>query len=323
MKFQPAFGLKNRHIQTSYASIFRKPLNFPVEIEKFLLSDGDFVDAYWYRADNKEEAKAVVVLFHGLTGSFFSPYIQGAMEALHKEGFCCVVMHFRGCSGRDNRKIRSYHSGDTADALEFLHAIKERYLEQKIFAVGYSIGANMLLKLLGEEKENAPIDAAVAVSAPMVLDICADTMQRGVSRFYQERLLKDLRYALKKKYARYDIEKVIGLKKEELKQIKSFWEFDELYTAKVHGFSSAKEYYKKSSAKQYLRDIVIPTLIIHAKDDPFTTEAVIPKKNEVSEAVSLEISEFGGHVGFIAGTALKPVYWLDQRITRYFQERVD
>jgi len=171
--FQPSFFFKNRHIQTLYPSIFRKIPTHNFEIEKFELSDGDFIECYWYKKINKSLNRPIVILFHGLEGSFKSPYIQGTMKELYANGFDSVVMHFRSCSGVMNKKANSYHSGKTDDALEFLESLKVNYTSSKIFAVGYSLGGNMLLKLLGELAQNSFITAAVSVSAPMELDICA------------------------------------------------------------------------------------------------------------------------------------------------------
>ncbi len=320
MNFQPSFLLKNRHIQTIYASLFRKlpPLDF--EVETFWLSDGDFIEAYWHKITEHTNTTPIVILFHGLAGSYKSPYIQGAVAALSSVGFSTAVMHFRGCSGRDNLKARSYHSGETHDAKEFLATVHARYPQAKLFAVGYSLGANMLLKLLGEEKENSLLSAAVAVSAPMLLDVSASQMNKDLSHFYQRLLLKDLNAALEKKYAKHDMQKLIGLEKKDIKKLKNFRLFDEAYTAKINGFDSAQDYYEKSSSKQYLINIQTPTLIIHAKDDPFMTPEVIPKKEDVSRKVELEILENGGHVGFISGTLFKPRYWLDTRVVGFLQE---
>ncbi len=323
MNFQPSFLLKNRHVQTIYASLFRKlpPLDF--EVETFWLSDGDFIEAYWHKITEHTNTTPIVILFHGLAGSYKSPYIQGAVAALGSAGFSTVVMHFRGCSGKDNLKARSYHSGDTGDAKEFIKALHARYPQAKLFALGYSLGANMLLKLLGEEKGNSLLSAAVAVSAPMLLNVSASQMNRGLSHFYQRLLLKDLNAALEKKYEKHDMQKRISLEKKDIKKLKNFRLFDEAYTAKINGFASAQDYYEKSSSKQYLINIQTPTLIIHAKDDPFMTPEVIPKKEEVSRKVELEILENGGHVGFISGTLFKPRYWLDTRVVSYLQQHLN
>jgi len=322
MNFQASFLLKNPHIQTIYASLFRKDMHLEFEKERFSLSDGDFVDAYWYKVKEHTASTPIAILFHGLAGSYKSPYIQGVVKSLNQEGISAVLMHFRGCSGEDNCMARSYHSGDTTDAKEFIYSVAKHYPHAMLFGVGYSLGANMLLKLLAEEKKNIPLKAAVAVSAPMLLDVCADKMNRGFSRFYQKRLLNDLRIALNKKYEKHDMEKLLDLKKEDIPKLTNFWEFDEAYTSKINGFKSAQDYYTKSSSKQYLKDIQCETLIIHSKDDPFMTPEVIPNKDEVSKSVTLEILEHGGHVGFVSGSIFKPEYWLEKRITNFIKEKI-
>lgn len=318
--FQAGFGLSSPHLQTIYSSLFRKHSQIKFEIEDFYLSDGDFLQAYWLKTnkDSKQTQTPLVVLFHGLAGSYESSYIQGMMLNLTNAGYNTVLMHFRGCSGVQNLLARSYHSGDTEDAKEFIQSLKSRDPNSKIFCIAYSLGANMLLKLLGEMDENSQIQKAVAISPPMLLDVCANRMNKGFSRYYQYRLLKDLKSALNKKYDKHEMQKLLNLKRQDIKKLKTFWEFDDAYTAPIHGFSSAREYYKKSSSRQFLKDIQTPTLIIHAKDDPFMTQEVIPSKDELSDFVILELSKNGGHVGFVGGSFLKPEYWLEQRVLEYF-----
>ncbi|UCN00339.1 hydrolase [Sulfurimonas sp. SWIR-19] len=321
MNFKPSFLLKNRHLQTLYASLFRKVLVKNFEIETFTLSDGDFLECYWKKIDNHTKTTPVVILFHGLAGSYKSPYIQGTVKELKEAGFSSVVMHFRGCSGKQNLKPRSYHSGDTQDAFEFIQAVSKRYPRAKIFSVGFSLGANMLLKLLGEKHSTCKLTAAVAVSAPMLLDKCATHINKGFAKFYQKILLKDLKRDLEKKYESFNMEQIISLQRNEIKKLKNFWEFDNAYTAPVHGFCSAREYYKKSSCRQYLKEIKIPTLIIHAKDDPFMPATVLPTKDEISQSVHLEISEHGGHVGFVSGSIFHPEYWMEKKVVKFFYLR--
>lgn len=317
--FKPAFGISNKHLQTVYATLFRKPIKLKYEIEIFPLQDGDFLECYWHKTNKQNVNNPLVILFHGLAGSYQSPYIQGVMQELGRYGFDSVLMHFRGCSGNDNKLPRSYHSGDSGDALEFAHALKKRFQNRNIYAVGYSLGANMLLKLLGEEGRNSPFDKAVAVSAPMQLKLCADSMNRGFSRYYQHRLVKDLNIALEKKYDKHPMQELIHLQREDVNRIKTFWEFDDAYTAPIHGFASAKDYYTRSSSRQFLKHITTPTLIIHSKDDPFMTPDVIPRTDELSNSITMELTQKGGHVGFVSGTLLKPEYWLEKRIVEYFK----
>ncbi len=316
-QFKPAFGLKNRHLQTLFASLFKKISLTDFAIETFILSDGDFVECYWQKINHHQENTPIAILFHGLAGSYKSPYIQSTMKELKEAEFSSVLMHFRGCSGKQNLKPKSYHSGDTQDAYEYISSIKKRYPQAKIFAVGFSLGANMLLKLLGEKKDKCQLNAAIGVSAPLQLDVCSSYMNKGFSKFYQKLLLKDLKKDLDKKYDHFEMEELLHVKRNDIKELNTFWVFDDAYTAPIHGFTSAQDYYTKSSAKQFLKDIQIPTLIIHAKDDPFMPLQIIPNQNEVSQAVTLQISEYGGHVGFISGSFFAPKYWLPMRVVEF------
>lgn len=316
--FNPSFTLKNRHIQTLYSTFFRKLPNLSLEIETYPLEDGDFLECHWYNKPELNSNKPIIILFHGLAGSYKSPYIQGVMSEAKKNGFASVLMHFRGCSGKENRLPRSYHSGDSGDALSWINTVSSRFPNSKIFTVGYSLGGNMMLKLLGELGKDSPITASVSVSAPLELDRCADAIDNGFSKLYQWHLLKSLKSSLTRKFEKHNMESLVTIKKENIKDITTFWEFDEAYTAPVHKFDSAQDYYTKCSSRQFLKDIVTPTLIIHSSDDPFMDETIIPKPNELSKSVTLELSKYGGHVGFIEGTLLNPHYWLEKRILSFF-----
>ena len=317
-KFKPAFGLTNRHLQTIYSSFFRKNKNLDIEIETFTLSDGDFVEAYWLDKPQPNSTTPIVVIFHGLEGSYDSPYINGIMYTLRKAGFACVLMHFRSCSGKLNLKAKVYHSGQTEDAKEFIESLHQRFVSNDLFAIGYSLGGNMLLKLLGECGDKTPLKSAISVCAPLDLAICSDKISQGFSSFYEKKMLDNLKVTLLLKYEQHDMENLISLKKEEVKNIKTIKEFDEVYTSKINGFENASNYYKLCSSKQFLKDIKIKTLLIHSKDDPFMTQEILPTKKELGSFVTLEVQENGGHLGFISGSIFKPVYWLDERIVSYF-----
>ena len=309
--------MANSHIQTVYASLFRKPLNISFTKKQFFLSDGDFLECYWHETNRQINNTPLVILFHGLAGSYKSPYIQGVVQELSNNGFNSVLMHFRGCTGNDNKLPRSYHSGDSGDALAWLNVVSAQFSHSKLFGVGYSIGGNMLLKLLGELGKKSPLSAAVSVSAPLQLDICADAMNRGFSKLYQHILLKSLNHSLEQKFEKHDMQRWIKIAKSDVSKIKTFWEFDGAYTAPIHGFTSAQDYYTRCSSKQFLKSIQTPTLIIHSSDDPFMTPAVLPKKEELSTEITFELSAHGGHVGFIAGSFLQPDYWLEKRIIHF------
>jgi predicted alpha/beta-fold hydrolase len=313
--FKPPFYLKNPHIQTTYATLFRKPIELAIQKEIFEFEDGDFVQTYYLWHHNKNAP--IVVLFHGLAGSYHSPYIQGMMAQLNTQGFHCVLMHFRGCGDLPNRLPRSYHSGETQDATTFINFLATTYKPPKLFAIGYSLGANMLLKLLGEQQNTTPLDGAIAVSPPLKLDLCADAINRGFSRYYQYRLVQDLKLALKQKYQLFDMNKYISLKEEDIEKISTFWEFDEAYTAPIHGFRSAQEYYTKCSSFQFLQKITKPTLLIHAKDDPFMTPEILPNTQQLSSSITFALQEHGGHVGFVQGGEIP--YWLEETLTHFLR----
>ena len=229
-------------------------------------------------------------------------------------------MHFRYCSGVMNLKPIAYPSGKTDDALEYIDSIKQRFPDAKLFSVGFSLGANMMLKLLGELSEASPFTASVSVSAPIKLDLSSNRINKGLSKYYQKYLLKNLNKLLEDKYENHDMKSLIGLKKEDVKKLSTLWEFDEAYTAPIHGFDSAQDYYDKSSSAQYLKYIKTPTLIIHSKDDPFMPKEILPTQDEISSSIKLEIYENGGHVGFVDGSIFKPEFFLEKRIPNYFNK---
>ena len=238
---------------------------------------------------------------------------------MNANGYSAVLMHFRGCAVKENLLARSYHSGDSGDAKEFIEHVHKLFPTSKLYAVGYSLGANMLLKLLGEQQASSLLDKAVAISAPMQLDICANYINKGFAKYYQSILVKALNSRLYSKYDTHDMESLINLKRRDVYKLKTFWEFDEAYTAPIHGFASAQDYYTKSSAKQFLKDIHTPTLIIHALDDPFMSADILPSQKEISKSVTLEVSENGGHIGFVGGTIFKPEYLLEKRIISFLK----
>jgi predicted alpha/beta-fold hydrolase len=176
----------------------------------------------------------------------------------------------------------------------------------------------MLLKLLGELQDNLLISKSVSVSAPLDLEICANTLNQGSSKLYQTYLMKFLKNSLLQKYQQYPMQKYIGINEEEVKKLKTFWEFDDVYTAPINGFRTAKNYYDKASSKPYLKHIKTKTLIIQALDDPFMTPDIIPTKEELSDAITLEVYKNGGHVGFVSGTFFKANYWLEDRVMEFF-----
>ncbi len=308
--FKPAWWCRGPHGQTLWARLARRPPHVALWRERLELPDGDFIDLDW----TEKSSGPIVVVLHGLEGSSDSPYARGLLQAVERRGWRGVVMHFRGCSGEPNRLARSYHSGDTDD-LDFLAAtLRRREPHTPLATVGFSLGGNVLLKWLGKAGSVTPLHAAVAVSVPFVLHGAAARLQQGFSRLYQWQLLRSLRDSVDAKRRHMEL----PLKIRDLSELKNFRDFDEYVTAPLHGFDSADHYYTVSSSRQYLGGITVPTLLLHASDDPFMTESAIPRPDELSESVILELSPHGGHVGFVAGVwPWRPRYWLDERIPAY------
>ena len=326
--FKAAWWLKNPHLQTIYPALIRQPPLLAIRRERLITPDQDFIDIDWYG----EKHQPLVILLHGLAGSSRSGYINGLQRSLSNHGFRSVALNFRGCSGEYNHTARCYHSGETEDIHFLYQTLRQREPSTKIAAIGFSLGGNILLKWLGEKGQQLSLFAAVAVSVPFVLNACATKLDQGFSKIYCRHLLGELKEYIRAKH-RYllDINQHEEASKlallGDLADINSFWQYDDRVVAKLHGFKDSLDYYQRSSSRQFLKTITVPTLLIQATDDPFMTQAVIPELEELSSCVKLEQTANGGHVGFIMGNnPFKPSYWLDQRIPEYldlFTKRIN
>lgn len=311
--FQPPWWLSHSHMQTIWPTLCRRPLkHFLLKRERFELPDGDFLDLDWTQNSNGP----IVLVLHGFEGSIKSPYAKGMLQAIHQQGWRGVLMHFRSCSGEDNRLPRIYHSGETGDVDFVVTMLKKREPTTPIAAIGFSLGGNVLLKWLGETGKNNSLHAAVAVSVPFELQKASDRLNKGFSKLYQWHLLRSVRNKIKQKFQRIPVPFPLP----KLTEIHSLRDFDDKITAPLHGFIDANDYYKKSSSRQYLNAIHIPTLLLQAKDDPFMTDDLLPLPHELSPKITLELTEKGGHVGFVAGKfPWQLEYWLEKRIPTYLK----
>jgi predicted alpha/beta-fold hydrolase len=317
--FKPAWWLKNNHLQTIFARYIGRRREIDARKEIFELPDGDFLDCRWVGGN----VGPIVVILHGLEGNIESHYAKGMMIKALEQGWRAVLVHFRSCGDDMNRLARGYHSGDTADLQEFMKYLQHKEPNTPMMAVGYSMGGNVLLKWLGESGVNNPLVAAVAVSVPFELHKAADSIGRSMGgRVYENYFLKPMKEKIELKMRMHPNElQYVDLSK--LESIRSVREFDEYITAPMYGFKDVMDYYSKSSSRYFLEKIQVPTLIIHAKDDPFMTEDLIPNIDEISPLVSMEVYDRGGHVGFVSGwNPLRPQYWLEQRIPNFMQDQL-
>ena len=316
--FRPAPGLSNRHVQTLLPRL--RPLTtLERDTEILNLPDGDFVELAWVRPAPLHEDAPVFVLFHGLEGGFDSPYAREMLAAASALGWRAVMMHFRGCGQAPNRLARAYHSGDTADAYWFLGKLAQRYPRAIKVAAGVSLGGNMLVKLVAEQGgDGLDLAGAIAISAPLDLAACADALNRGFSRHYQHYLLKSLKLKIMAKMATETLP--VSLSTHQLGRLDSFWAYDNEVTAPLHGFSSASDYYRRASAGRLIGDIELPTLILHAADDPFMPGDLFDRLPTPSDAVRIEIASHGGHVGFIESYQGRLRSWLARRVCQQLQD---
>lgn len=327
--------LRGRHLQTIWPSVLA-PRPAPLyRRERWDTPDGDFIDLDWALIDDDDTAqdttkdtahvttrsapRPLLALFHGLEGNSDSHYSRTLMAAANDRGCDGVVIHFRGCSGELNRMPRAYHSGDSAEADWVLRRISACRSQNGspglLLAAGISLGGNVLLKWLGERGNAAGfVAAAAAVSPPQDLHAGAVRLSRGFNRLYALNFLVTLR---RKSVAM--LERHPGLF--DAKQVASsrdFFEFDELVTAPLHGFRSARDYWQRSSCRQFLGGITVPTLIINALNDPFLPAEALARPDEVSMAVDLYYPREGGHVGFLRGAPPGRLDWLAERIFTHF-----
>ncbi|WP_223552020.1 YheT family hydrolase [Aestuariivivens sp. NBU2969] len=292
--YKPPFYFKNGFVSTVYSGLFRR-VSLKQERERMILSDGDFLDLDW--SYSKVTSKKLIILLHGLEGHGQRPYVTGPAKLLNENGIDAVCVNLRGCSGEQNLKYYSYHSGSTEDLIAvILHAIKTKQYAE-IYLKGISLGANLILKYLGEGNVVPPeVKAALAISAPCDLYGSCKMLHKFKNKLFHDRFLRDLLARLKDKQKRFP--KELSLKT--LLNIKTLRDFDEVYTSKAHGFKGALDYYEKCSSSQFLPNINIPTLIINALNDSFLSPECYPvreAKNNIN--LYLEMPKYGGHVGFI------------------------
>jgi len=312
--FKPPFLLRNGHVQTILPVLFPRRSKVVYERERLELDDGDFIDLDWSRSTRGRLA----ILLHGLEGRTDNGYIVGMAAALNAAGWDALAWNFRGCSGELNRLPRFYHSGETGDLAAVIRHAARSF--QKIVLVGFSLGGNVVLKYLGEAKPHSSIAGGVAISTPVDLATSARALdQRRINAIYLRRFLTTLIAKVEAKALKFpDSFDLDGIRK-----IGSFQEFDDRFTARLHGFRDAEDYWKQSSSRQFLGGISVPTLLLNAKNDPFLTAESFPfEEAERSGSLSFEAPDSGGHVGFLDfAKGMTP--WHEARTVRFLETITD
>jgi predicted alpha/beta-fold hydrolase len=311
--------LPGGHAQTIWPSLLRRPA-VSLRRERVEIGDGDYWDFDWTSAP-ASEAAPLVVLFHGLEGNTNSHYARALLAHLVRIGWRGVVPHFRGCGGEPNRLPRAYHSGDHAEVAAMLVSIRARMQPgTTLYAVGVSLGGSALLNWLGRVRGDAAstLTAAAAVSTPLDLTAAGIAIGQGANRIYTQSFLRTLKPKALAMAARFP-----GLlDTARVRAARSMWMFDDAVTSPLHGFAGADDYWSRASAKPWLADVALPTLVLNARNDPFIPPASLPGPPEVAAAVTLEQPAEGGHAGFLAGPAPGNLDWLPQRLVHFFAHGV-
>ncbi len=303
--YQPPWYLFNGDLETIIPSLVRKINGIKYQRERLVLKDGDFIDLDWLKNDNNR----LVIIAHGLEGNSDRHYSKGMAKYFFQRGWDALAWNCRSCSGEINRLPRFYHHGATEDLAELVEYVASKNQYKQIVLVGFSMGGSMTLKYLGEQKEIvSEIKAGVAFSVPCHLGSSANELDKPSKKFYLNRFLKKLGKKIKIKSELFpDLISYEGYEK-----IKTFEEFDNRYTAPLHGFNNAHDFYDRASSLHHLAAIKVPTLLVNALNDPFLPKECFPFDIAKQHPyLFLETPNRGGHTGFtLAG---KEENWMEQR----------
>ncbi len=274
-------------------------------------------DDDWVQLHATPDTPALVI-FHGLEGSSRSHYAQSIAQYFRARGWITVMAHFRGCSGFPNRMARAYFSGDSADISFILDTVRQRVPQARWHAAGISLGGNAMLKYLGEREHEAGwLRAAAAVSVPLDLVACGRALSetRSGRHLYCRHFLRTMRPKVLDKARRFP--GTIDVLR--LGQVRTLREFDDLYTAPMHGYRNALDYWTRASSKPRLKTVAVPTLVLNARNDPFVPETSLPGSHDCSDHITLHQPAEGGHAAFVTGPFPGNLNWLPTRLARYFE----
>jgi predicted alpha/beta-fold hydrolase len=309
--YRAPLWLPGGHLQTIYPALCRKVNRITHRSERLELADGDFLDLEW--ADHGQPKLAI--LSHGLEADVRVNHIQGMAAALVRNGWDVLAWNLRGCSGEPNRLLRMYHSGATEDLRAVIDHALQAHAANSIALIGFSLGGNLTLKYLGEEGAGIPrrLHRAVAFSVPCDLACSSRQLARACNRHYMERFLRSMRAKILAKDRMFPGQLDVS----EIERIRSFREFDGRFTAPLHGFRDAADYWERNSCRQFLPRIVVPTLLVNARNDPFLGPGCHPQQEaEASNCFHFEAPETGGHVGFPSVGNLGE-YWSETRALEF------
>jgi uncharacterized protein len=312
--------LPGGNLQTIWPALFSARARPPAPAyrrERWDTPDGDFIDADLLPG---QPGQPMLVLFHGLEGSSASHYAVAFADEARSRGWAYAVPHFRGCSGELNRGPRAYHSGDFEEIGWILQRLARGH-GAPVLAVGVSLGGNALLRWTQEacDTASASARAVAAVSAPLDLAAAGRAIEMGFNRLsYSRMFLRSMKPKALAKWAQhpglFDRERIVAAR--------TLYEFDDVFTAPLHGFAGTDDYWARASARPHLHRIRIPTLVLNARNDPFVPAASLPTPQEAGAQVTLWQPAHGGHVGFPGGRFPGHVQTLPHQVADWLAERL-
>lgn len=313
--FTPMRGLAGPHAQTVLASFLRRPKVKALHRERWRTEDGDFFDVDFLRTN---DAAPTLLVFHGMEGSSKSGYVAELLRGAAQRGWNAAALNFRSCSGDENQALHSYSSGDTRDPR---HVVEKLTANGKttLFAAGFSLGGNVLLKLLAELGDAAPIAAAAAIGVPFDLASCARSIDAKTlwSTIYRERFLRTLKAKALRKAGRFPDK----LDARHIATVRDIRDFDTAVTARIYGYRDSADYYANAASLPVLPKIRVPTLLVYSKDDPIAPPPEFPAEVRGNSKLHFLETNAGGHVGFMDGTLLNPGFWAEREALAFFDEQ--
>lgn len=294
--YKPPAWLLGEHVQTIYPAIIASKI-YPKQVwqrQRILTDDQDFIDLDW--SSGARQQSTLCVLFHGLEGSSSSHYSVAFSSHMQTVGVGICIPHFRGCSGEINHGPRAYHSGDYEEIDWILENIKTQFLGE-IWAVGVSLGGNALLRWAQERGDSAQkiVKGVASICAPLDLSQSGKKIGLGVNHYlYERRFLKTMKHKAREKIKQYP-----GLfNYQNVERSQSLFDFDNHFTAPLHGFKNTEEYWRICSAKPHMKNIKLPHLVVNALNDPFIPPESLPNREEFNNLGIQINTKYGGHVGF-------------------------
>jgi uncharacterized protein len=307
--------LKSGHLSTIYSAKLRRMPPVAYDRERIRLSDGDFIDLDWSYAPKK--TLGLVILLHGLEGNAQRSYVVGQAHILLAAGYDVCAMNFRGCSGQMNERLVSYNAGKIDDLEDVMRHLITTKKYTQLNAIGFSLGGSLLLNYLGKEMgHHTHINRAIAISTPLDLSASMERLAKPDNRIYQIAFLQ----TLKKKYRRKQRQFPKALKIHAMRSVHSLMDFDNVYTAPVHGYDSGQAYYTANSPINWLPNIKCPTLILNAQNDTFLSKECLPIVfAKAAKNIYLETPKHGGHVGFYTPSN---IYYSETRALEFLTQKI-